>query len=127
MKWLVDELAKSGVRLILQEGKIHAIPPGKLTQQQKALLSQHRDELLRHLGGLPDDVVTAMAERAFFDPPDFSNSPVQERTSVIVTCPGFPVMVLSPEQEQMWLAHNEQAKEKADRKAHKKKGRKVSD
>lgn len=78
-------------------------------------------------GNLPEEVVAAMAERAFFDPPDFSNSPVQECTSVIVTCPGFPVMVLSPEDVQAWLTHNEQAREKADRKAHKKKGRKVSD
>lgn len=55
----------------------------------------------------PDDAVAAIAERAYHEPPDWSDGPAQVRESVVVRCEGFPTVALSPGDDRLLFGWQE--------------------
>lgn len=101
---LVAKLRKRGFCLFVRDGKLVVTPGSQLTADEVDAIRTCREELI---GVLEDERFAAVAERAYFDPPDFDASPVVMRESVILHLEGFPPVAVDPaglEQISQWNA-----------------------
>lgn len=98
---LLASLRAAGLSLRAEGGKLLIRPISRLTAEQRAAVAASRDALLSLLS--PDsaaweEAASAIAERAFLDPPDFGGAGVAMRESVVVRLEGFPAVAVSPEE-----------------------------
>ena len=92
---LLAALREAGFSLRTVGGKLFVAPSSKLMPEQLRLIAEHRAGLIALLDYPPGDVLDALAERAWRDPPAEA---VTLRESVIVRLDDFPTVAVSPEE-----------------------------
>jgi hypothetical protein len=124
---LLEEVQARGLKVVLADGEPRLRGDrSRLSPTLLAVLRWHRPAIVERLTpapkaeGPPEDVAIAIAERAYFDEPDWNGGNTAVRESVILRCEGFPTVAMSVEEYEGWKRHNDSAKDRGVAKSRKK-------
>jgi hypothetical protein len=114
---LLEEVQARGLKVVLADGEPRLRGDrSRLSPTLLAVLKWHRPAIVERLTpipkaeGPPEDVAIAIAERAYFDEPDWNGNHTAIRESVILRCEGFPTVAISVEEYESWKRHDDSIK-----------------
>jgi hypothetical protein len=114
---LLEEVQARGLKVVLaDDGPRLRGDRSRLSPTLMAVLKWHRPAIVERLKEAirpeppPEDVAIAIAERAYFDEPDWNGNGTAIRESVILRCEGFPTVAISVEEYEIWKRHSDSVK-----------------
>lgn len=114
---LLEEVRSRGLDVVLADGQPRVRGDrSRLSPTLLAVLRWHKQAIIERLTPVvrpeppPEDVAIAIAERAYFDEPDWGGNHTAIRESVILRCEGFPTVAISMEEYESWKRHNDGAR-----------------
>lgn len=116
---LLEEVRSRGLDVVLADGQPRVRGDRtRLSPTLLAVLRWHKGAIVERLTPVvqpeppAEDIAIAIAERAWFDEPDWGSGHTAVRESVIVRCEGFPTVAMSVEEYESWKRHNDAARER---------------
>lgn len=114
---LLEEVRARGLKVVLADGEPRLRGDrSRLSPTLLAVLKWHRPAIVERLKESvrpeppPEDVAIAIAERAYFDEPDWGGNHTAVRESVILRCEGFPTIAISAEEYDRWKRYDDSIK-----------------
>ena len=114
---LLEEVQARGLKLVLADGEPRLRGDrSRVSPTLLAVLRWHRPAIVERLTpipkaeGPPEDVAIAIAERAYFDEPDWGGNNTALRESVILRIAGFPTVAISAEEYEAWKRYDDSIK-----------------